>query len=190
MLKRPLIALVLLAAACQPQQTPAPETKPADPAPEQAAAPAQLAADEIPAPAGEITVASVTAGAKVKSPLTVEGTVINNWMFEGVFPAGAAVAWKRMADAEVELYPEERALVAKAVKKRQREFGVGRACARRALAELGLAPQAILSGETREPLWPAGIVGSISHDRALGVAVVGRTERFLGFGVDVSPDDS
>jgi hypothetical protein len=91
MLKRSLIALALLAAtACQPQQTPAPETKPADPAPEQAAAAAQLAADEIPAPAGEITVASLTAGAKVKSPLNVEGTVINNWMFEGVFPAELA----------------------------------------------------------------------------------------------------
>jgi len=110
-------------------------------------------------------------------------------LVDGVFPAGVAVAWSRMADEEVELYPEERALVAKAVKKRQREFGVGRACARRALAELGLAPQAILSGESREPLWPAGIVGSISHDRALGVAVVGRAERFLGFGVDVEPDE-
>jgi hypothetical protein len=90
MLKRSLIALALLSAACQPQQTPAPETKPADPAPEQAAVPAQLAADEIPAPAGEITVTSVTAGAKVTSPLTVEGTVINNWMFEGSFPVELA----------------------------------------------------------------------------------------------------
>jgi hypothetical protein len=95
MLKRSLIALALLAAACQPQQTPAPETKPADPAPEQAgagrllAAPA-LAADEIPASDGEITVTSVAAGAKVTSPLTVEGTVINNWMFEGSFPVELA----------------------------------------------------------------------------------------------------
>jgi hypothetical protein len=91
MLKRSLIALALLAAACQPQQSPAPEgEKPADPAPEQAAASPQLAADEIAAPAGEITVASVTAGAKVTSPLTVEGTVINNWMFEGSFPVELA----------------------------------------------------------------------------------------------------
>jgi hypothetical protein len=99
MLKRPLIALVLLAAACQPQQTPAPETKPADPAPEQAAAPAQLAADEIPAPAGEITVTSVAAGAKVKSPLSVEGTVINTWMFEGVFPAELAADGEAIVQA-------------------------------------------------------------------------------------------
>jgi hypothetical protein len=90
MLKRSLIALALLAAACQPQQTPAPATKPAEPAPEQAAVPSQLAADEIPAPAGEITVSSVTAGAKVTSPLTVEGSVINNWMFEGSFPVELA----------------------------------------------------------------------------------------------------
>jgi len=99
MLKRSLIALVLLAAACQPQQTPAPETKPADPAPEQAAAPAQLAADELPAPGGEITVTSVVAGAKVKSPLTVEGSVINNWMFEGVFPAELAADGETIVQA-------------------------------------------------------------------------------------------
>ncbi|HEV7689453.1 MAG TPA: hypothetical protein VGO52_01450 [Hyphomonadaceae bacterium] len=97
MLKRSLIALALLAAACQPQQTPAPETKPADPAPEQAAVPAQLAADEIPAPAGEITVTSVAAGAKVTSPLTVEGSVINNWMFEGSFPVEIAANGESIA---------------------------------------------------------------------------------------------
>jgi len=91
MLNRSLIvAVLLLAAACQPQQTPTPDAKPAEPAPEQAAAQVQLAADEIPAPAGEITLTSVTAGAKVTSPLTVEGTVINDWMFEGSFPVELA----------------------------------------------------------------------------------------------------
>ena len=88
MLKHSLITLALLAAACQPQQAPAPDEKPAEPAPEQAAAPdpAMLAADEIAPGAGDITVTSPAAGAKVSSPLVVEGTVINNWMFEGVFP--------------------------------------------------------------------------------------------------------
>jgi hypothetical protein len=87
-----LLASVLLA-ACQPQtaETPAPE-----PAPEQATGPAvssgvELAADEISAPAGEITVSAPAPGAKVTSPLTVEGSVINNWMFEGVFPVELAV---------------------------------------------------------------------------------------------------
>ena len=88
MLKRAALVCLLLA-ACQPDQSSAPAP---EPAPEQAQAPAgpALAADELSAPAGEITVASPAPGAKVTSPLTVEGTVINNWMFEGVFPVELA----------------------------------------------------------------------------------------------------
>jgi 4'-phosphopantetheinyl transferase EntD len=110
-------------------------------------------------------------------------------LVDGVFPSGAAVAWQRIEDDVASLFPEEQALIARAVPKRQREFAVGRACARRALAELGCEPQVILSGEMREPLWPAGVVGSITHDRAFGLAVVGRVERFRSFGVDIEPDE-
>jgi 4'-phosphopantetheinyl transferase EntD len=110
-------------------------------------------------------------------------------LVDGVFPVGAAVAWQRIDDEVAEPFAEEQALTARAVAKRQREFAVGRACARRALAELGYEPRAILSGEMREPLWPAGVVGSITHDRLFGLAVVGRAERFRGFGVDIEPDE-
>jgi immunoglobulin-like protein involved in spore germination len=80
-------------AACQPK---APEAPAVEPTPEQAQAPAApagaaLAADEIAAPAGEITATSPAPGAKLTSPITVEGTVINTWMFEGVFPVELAV---------------------------------------------------------------------------------------------------
>lgn len=78
--------------ACAPEANP-PET-PAAPAIATPVAPAPsvaLAADEIPAPAGEITVSSPVTGARVTSPLIIEGTAINTWMFEGVFPAELAV---------------------------------------------------------------------------------------------------
>jgi 4'-phosphopantetheinyl transferase EntD len=110
-------------------------------------------------------------------------------LVDGVFPVGAAVAWQRMEDEVAQPFPEEQALIARAVPKRQREFAVGRACARRALAELGCEPKAILSGERREPLWPPGVVGSITHDRAFGLAVVGYAERFRGLGADIEPDE-
>src|SRR5215213_9436732 len=95
MLKRSLIAMALLAAACQPQQTPAPETKPADPAPEQAATDKADAAKYKPAPAGEITVKDPAANARVTSPLIAEGSAINTWFFEGQFVA------ELVADGEV-----------------------------------------------------------------------------------------
>lgn len=86
------VAFACLAlAACSPEAKP-PEQAAApavEPALQPAAAP--LAAEEVPAPAGELTVASPVSGAKVTSPLTIEGTVINNWMFEGVFPAELAI---------------------------------------------------------------------------------------------------
>jgi 4'-phosphopantetheinyl transferase EntD len=47
----------------------------------------------------------------------------------------------------------------------------------------------LLAQETREPIWPAGIVGTISHDRVLSVAAAARAEAFAALGVDVEPDE-
>jgi 4'-phosphopantetheinyl transferase EntD len=114
-------------------------------------------------------------------------------MFEGLvseaFPADVSVAWGEVG-GEVPLLPEEQALVARAVESRRREFAQGRACARRALAALGVASTGpLLAGPDREPLWPSGVVGSITHDRELSVAVVATALRYAGLGVDVEPDE-
>ena len=60
------------------------------------------------------------------------------------------------------LFPEEEAVISRAVEKRRREFRTVWLCARRALRELNLAPVAVLPGEHREPLWPPGVVGSMT----------------------------
>jgi 4'-phosphopantetheinyl transferase EntD len=94
-----------------------------------------------------------------------------------------------VSDAPPELFPEEDALLARAVPKRRREFAHGRACARLALAAHGVRAAPLLVGTAREPLWPAGFVGSITHDRELCVAVVARRDAYAGIGVDVEPDE-
>jgi 4'-phosphopantetheinyl transferase EntD len=109
-------------------------------------------------------------------------------LVDGLFPADVSLAWGHVG-SEVELFPEEQALVARAVPTRQREFAQGRDCARRALAVLGVARCPLLVGAQREPLWPSGVVGSISHDRELSVAVAGSAGTFAGLGVDVEPDE-
>jgi hypothetical protein len=43
------------------------------------------------APDGEITVTGPVAGARITSPLVAEGSVINDWMFEGQFVAELVV---------------------------------------------------------------------------------------------------
>lgn len=53
------------------------------------------------------------------------------------------------------------------------EFADGRELANRCLAVLGAEPQMIGRGAHREPLWPAGICGSITHTTGLVAAVAG-----------------
>jgi 4'-phosphopantetheinyl transferase EntD len=80
---------------------------------------------------------------------------------------------------------EESCLGPGAGERRRFFFGLGRAAAREALAELGIAPVAIGSGPGGEPLWPTGIVGAISHTGDLAIAIVGRAADYAGLGVDV-----
>ncbi|WP_369125675.1 4'-phosphopantetheinyl transferase family protein, partial [Catenulispora rubra] len=63
------------------------------------------------------------------------------------------------------LMPGEEAVIARAVDKRRMEYITTRHLARTALVRLGFPPVAIGTGANREPLWPAGVVGSMTHCR-------------------------
>jgi 4'-phosphopantetheinyl transferase EntD len=86
------------------------------------------------------------------------------------------------------LFPEEEAVIGRAVEKRRREFTTARACARAALARLGQPPVAILPGERGSPGWPPGIVGSITHCAGYRAAAVARATEVLAIGLDAEPD--
>ncbi|WP_343041369.1 4'-phosphopantetheinyl transferase family protein [Streptomyces typhae] len=89
--------------------------------------------------------------------------------------------------AEAVLFPEEAAYVAKAVPKRKNEFATARHCARTALGRIGLPPAPILRGDNGEPVWPAGVVGSMTHCLGYRAAVVARSGEVLSLGVDAEP---
>ena len=89
-----------------------------------------------------------------------------------------------------ELFPEERALVAHAAASRQREFATGRVCAREVLARAGIVGFPLLRNGDRTPVWPEGIVGSISHTREACVVAVARRRDFLGIGLDIEAEES
>jgi 4'-phosphopantetheinyl transferase EntD len=91
----------------------------------------------------------------------------------------------RVIDGICPLFPAEEECMRSAVQKRREEFSTGRWCARQALFELGVSPTPILVGVRREPLWPSGIVGSITHAAGLSAAVAGRIERWPGVGIDI-----
>lgn len=75
-------------------------------------------------------------------------------MLSSLLPAEVAVAESFDDPEDAVLFPDEEALIARAVAKRRREFITTRHCARIALARLGVPPTAIGSGGNREPLWP------------------------------------
>lgn len=78
--------------------------------------------------------------------------------------------------------------VAKAIPKRRLEFAAGRAAGRAAMAQIGGNPVAIPMSSNRAPIWPAGFVGSISHDDRACVAVAGVADRWAAVGIDIEPD--
>lgn len=108
-------------------------------------------------------------------------------MLERILPASAVVRSAR-EDLDAKLFAEEEAMVARAVEKRRREFTTARSCARDALAELGRPREPILSGPKGEPLWPAGIVGSITHCDGYRACAVARATDLTTLGVDAEPN--
>jgi enterobactin synthetase component D / holo-[acyl-carrier protein] synthase len=109
-------------------------------------------------------------------------------MIEDLLPAEVAVA-EAFGDGEAEPHPEEAPIVARAVEKRRGEFVTGRACARRALGILGVEAGPILSGERGEPLWPAGVVGSITHCDGYRAGAVARAADLVAVGIDAEPHE-
>lgn len=85
------------------------------------------------------------------------------------------------------LFPGEERLVAGVVAGRRAEFATARACARAALAQLGVEPAAILRGGRGEPLWPAGTVGAMTHCAGYRAAAVARAEDVVSLGLDAEP---
>lgn len=71
------------------------------------------------------------------------------------------------------------------VPKRQAEYLFGRIAARRALAEIGWPDAQIGTGPQREPLWPQGVLGAISHTDTYAAATAVRAGGFRGIGIDI-----
>jgi 4'-phosphopantetheinyl transferase EntD len=105
-------------------------------------------------------------------------------MIEQLLPAGV-VAVEAFEDVPGEpVFPGEEDLVANAVEVRRREFVTARRCAREALAKLGHPPAPIRPGLSREPKWPTGVVGSITHTTGFRAAAVAPRSILASIGID------
>jgi 4'-phosphopantetheinyl transferase EntD len=76
------------------------------------------------------------------------------------------------------------------VDKRRREFTTARACARAALAKLGIPPAPIVPGLRGAPQWPPGVVGSITHCAGYRASAVALDRDIVTIGLDAEPHDT
>ena len=86
------------------------------------------------------------------------------------------------------LSPQTRSLLPQALlratPKRQREFLAGRWCAEEALRCLGAGSTHVAMAANRAPIWPAGVVGSITHGGDFAAAAVAWAKDIAGLGID------
>jgi enterobactin synthetase component D len=101
-----------------------------------------------------------------------------------LYPGGVVAAELRDPGDLASLLPAEAACLGRAVPARAREFAAGRQCARSALAQFGIADFPLRAASDRQPLWPRGMTGSITHTVGLCAAVVGERARVGMLGLD------
>ena len=110
-------------------------------------------------------------------------------MIAELLPAEVAAEDIVGADPSAALLPEEEDLVARAVRKRRLEVTNVRTAARRALARIGVPPVPILRGPKGQPLWPDGVVGSMTHTAGYCAAAVADVGKIRSVGIDAEEHD-
>lgn len=67
---------------------------------------------------------------------------------------------------------------------RKQEFIAGRYCAIQAAKKIGLTIESLPSAKTREPVWPKGMTGSISHSKQMAISCISTSDDYLSLGID------
>jgi 4'-phosphopantetheinyl transferase EntD len=107
---------------------------------------------------------------------------------DALAPAGLLIGHRIIAAGdESALRAAEAASLASRVPAARRASGAARIVARELLARLGIPDVEVPKGAGGEPIWPAGVVGSLAHDNEVAVAAIGLEQDFLTIGADVEP---
>lgn len=109
-------------------------------------------------------------------------------MIKKILPDSVTVTSSQDLHSDRPCYDEELALISKAVPKRRDEFITARYCARQALAQRSIYDTPILKGDNRQPLWPNGIVGSITHCKNYCAVALAESHQFHAIGIDSEPN--
>ena len=85
------------------------------------------------------------------------------------------------------LHPVEAEQIAGSVAGRRADFAWARACAREAMGRLGVPAGPIVRGGRGMPVWPPGVVGTLTHTNGLRAAALASADRVRSVGLDVEP---
>jgi len=120
--------------------------------------------------------------------MAMHGPDVRPTRLQSLFPP-EIITVERLAEGDIDaLSAGEAACLGQAGPKRAREFAAGRQCARAALHRLGVASWDLSVRPDRTPVWPDGIVGSISHTTGFCAVAVGRGRDCRSIGLDVEVD--
>lgn len=111
-------------------------------------------------------------------------STISQFPLKPLFPQVVVVRDRRIPGDPAELHPAEAEDVTRAVPKRIAEFAAGRACARAALAEFGVSGFALRAAPDRQPRWPEGFIGTITHTTGYCAAAVASRASLVAIGLD------
>lgn len=105
-------------------------------------------------------------------------------MFASILPAYIRVVTAEEWMWNTPVAAEEEVVIQRAVEKRRREFRAGRHAAKRALSALEIHRFLLLPGKGREPLWPEGVVGALTHTGNYCAVAVASQKHCAGIGID------
>lgn len=108
-------------------------------------------------------------------------------LIAGILPDGVSSAEAFDDLTPAPLFAAEDALLSGAGPKRRGEFATVRRCARHALGRLGIPPAPLLRGAGGAPVWPGGVVGSMTHCAGYRAAAVARAGELDVLGIDAEP---
>ena len=86
------------------------------------------------------------------------------------------------------VYQEESIYISGALDRRRREYSTGRWLVRKGLEHLGVDPTPIHKGILHQPLWPEGIIGSLTHEKGLCAAalILRQRSHYKSLGIDIA----
>ncbi len=109
----------------------------------------------------------------------------SNKQLKLIVPGSTQFCFISKTPVDYQLEPSELELTTRMSAKRLNDFKASRYCAKNALKQTGITNFPLLINQHRAPIWPRGIVGSLSHCENLCIAVIASQKEITGFGIDI-----